>query len=333
MSFAKTMTARLAGVGSAVLALACGASGDELVSDCTNGACIFDSGVDRSKDDSPVSPPFDDAPPDVELTRSPLCGSAGCFPGNLSACGPPPAVDGSYYPPVQQQVDAGEEGNAADAEQRDGSSEASDASTDGPDAGSGTSDASKPPQSCYIKRSEADGGVVTTCAPVGPGTAGADCVDSSECGALLACVAVRQRAKCHLVSCGLPISCPPGTYYQTTPLVVDGQPAFAVPVCLPPDNCTLLALSTCPMNEVCAVVGSEGETSCIQPGTAKVGEWCDDANRCDVGLLCSKLTNKCLKICHIGSNSECSAGGTCQGGIRSVPMGFGICVGQDPDGG
>ena len=83
------------------------------------------------------------------------------------------------------------------------------------------------------------------------------------------------------------------------------------------------------------MVGSEGDTTCMEPGSAKVGEPCDEANRCADGLLCSRFANQCVKICHVGpvdsGTSDCPTG-TCQGGNLSLPDGFGICVGQT-DGG
>jgi hypothetical protein len=126
-----------------------------------------------------------------------------------------------------------------------------------------------------------------------------------------------------------------GTYYQEALLRVNGatRSDLAVPVCLPTDNCTLLASpNPCPAGKVCAVVGSEGETTCLEPGSAKVNEPCDETSRCSEGLLCSKFSNQCVKICHVDAGPIDCPTGTCQGGNRSLPDGFGICVGQT-DGG
>jgi hypothetical protein len=194
----------------------------------------------------------------------------------------------------------------------------------------GTSDEPRIVQSCYIKPGAT--GVVTECAPIGAALIGSACNDSHECDALLACVEVDQRAVCRPVSCGLPPTCLKDTYYEEAPLRVNGvtRRDINVPVCLPVDRCTLLAQpNPCPSGKVCAVVGSERETTCIEPGSKKVGETCDDTSRCAEGLLCSKFSNQCVKICHVGlvdSGSECPTG-TCQGGNRSLPDGFGICVG------
>ena len=197
----------------------------------------------------------------------------------------------------------------------------------------GTSDEPRIVQSCYIR--PASTGVVTECAPVGPGALGSACNDSRDCGALLACIEVDQRAVCRAVSCALPAVCPRGTYYQEAPLRVNGatRADIAVPVCLPVDNCTLLTQpSPCPFGKVCAVVGSEGETTCLEPGAGKVGELCDETSRCAEGLLCSRFSNQCVKICRIDAMPPDCPTGTCQGGNASLPDGFGICVGQT-DGG
>jgi hypothetical protein len=105
-----------------------------------------------------------------------------------------------------------------------------------------------------------------------------------------------------------------------------------VPACLPTDNCTLLEPENhCPSGKVCAVVGSDGDTTCLVPGSAKMGETCSETNACAEGLLCSKFSNQCVQICHVGAGdsgtSECTVG-ACQGGNGSLPDGFGICVGQ-----
>ena len=204
-----------------------------------------------------------------------------------------------------------------------------------PDARDGMSEEPKIVQGCYIK--PAGNGVVTECAPVGPGAEGSACNDSRECGVQLACVEVDQKSACRRITCFLPPDCLKGTYYQEAPLRANGttRSDIKVPACLPTDNCTLLGpQDQCPSGKVCAVVGSNGDTTCRVPGSVKVGEACDETNTCAEGLLCSKFSNQCAQICHVGdvdSGVDCPTG-TCQGGNRSLPEGFGICVGQT-DGG
>jgi hypothetical protein len=204
-----------------------------------------------------------------------------------------------------------------------------------PDSRDGMSEEPKIVQGCYIK--PVGNGVVTECAPVGPGAEGSACNDSRDCGVQLACVDVDQKSACRRITCFLPPDCLKGTYYQEAPLRANGMTLsdIMVPACLPTDNCTLLGpQDQCPSGKVCAVVGSNGDTTCRVPGSVKVGEACDETNTCAEGLLCSKFSNQCAKICHVGdldSGVTCATG-TCQGGNRSLPEGFGICVGQT-DGG
>jgi len=213
----------------------------------------------------------------------------------------------------------------------DASADSGGSRPDSPSDG-GVSEEPKIVQGCYIK--PAATGVVTECAPVGPGAEGSACNDSRECGAQLACVEVDQKSACRRITCFLPPDCLKGTYYQEAPLRANGttRSDLKVPACLPTDNCTLLGpAEQCPSGKVCAVVGSDGDTTCRVPGTVKVGEACDETNTCAEGLLCSKFSNQCAKICHVGDvdsgNVDCPTG-TCQGGNRSLPEGFGICVGQ-----
>jgi hypothetical protein len=365
---------------------------------CRGPECYTDGSVDGSRRDAP-SPP-DGVVADSGPSRSPLCGTTGCFPGNWNACGPAAFPDAAFLAwsapddaadstdvlvadaALDAATDSGDAPSTPDAGTdvcRDGTHDASsppdvlvdttvpidatadavsepspDATEDTADAPPPTVDASTPPdaggqgdatvdmgtsdeprilQGCYIKPAAA--GVVTECAPVGPGVDGSACNDSRECGALLACVEVDQRAACRPVSCGLPPLCLKGTYYEEAPLRAMGATRrdLNVPVCLPADNCTLLVQpSPCPAGKVCAVVGNEGETTCTEPGSASLGEACDETGRCAEGLLCSRFSNQCVKICHVDRLGECT-NGTCQGGNRSLPDGFGICVGQTPAGG
>jgi hypothetical protein len=399
-SFAKTTGAHFVAAWLAAVAMACD-SPDVFDIGCRDlPVCPGDASPDAPRRDTPLPP--DGVVTDSGPSRSLLCGTTGCFPGNWYACGQMPMPDAASFALHMQddasndvapdaQPDATEDGGDAtgtpdatpdrcEDTSHDGSSVdvsidtstpdappedvaiepdvAEDAPQDTavdsappidvggtPDGGSrpdaaidvardmGTSDAPRIVQSCYIK--PAATGVVTECAPVGPGAEGSNCNDSHDCGALLACVEVDQRAVCRAVSCALPAVCLRGTYYQEAPLRVNGATRrdLNIPVCLPADNCTLLVQpSPCAPGKVCAVVGSEGETTCMEPGSAKVGELCDETSRCAEGLLCSRFSNQCVKICHIDAGPQDCPTGTCQGGSGSLPDGFGICVGQT-DGG
>jgi hypothetical protein len=170
----------------------------------------------------------------------------------------------------------------------------------------GSSDEPKIVQGCYI-RPAVTGGVLTEGAPLGLGEEGVACNDSRDCGGLMACVEVDQKAVCRFVYCQLPPECLKGRYYQEAPLRANSvtRRDLNVPICLPVDNCVLLASpKSCPAGKVCAVVGSDGDTTCMQPGPKKVGEQCDETSRCEEGLLCSRFVNQCVKICHVEAPSD-----------------------------
>jgi hypothetical protein len=264
--------------------------------DATKDTCHGDRADDAAEPDVSEDAPEPDATEDTAAEPEP-----DVIPDTTE---PPPTADAS-------SMDSG--GDRRDA-------------TDG-----GVSEEPKIVQGCYLK--PATIGVVTECAPVGPGAEGSACSDSHECGPQLACVEVDQQAACRRITCFLPPDCLKGTYYQEAPLRVNGRTRFDlnVPACLPTDNCTLLdPVNHCPSGKVCTVVGNDGDTTCLVPGSAKVGEGCE-TSACAEGLLCSKFSNQCVKICHVGSadsgSSECPSS-TCQGGNRSLPDGFGICIGQ-----
>jgi hypothetical protein len=256
-----------------------------------------------------------------------------------------PSDAAGFYDPFAD-ADAGE-GAAFDSAQSDGSSEASieasmsEAASDSSSISDapgdvGSTDEPRVSQSCYIQRAEAGTGVTTQCGPVGSVAEGGACADSSDCVALNACVEIDGRGVCRPVSCALPIICPPGSFYQEEPLRIGGaSTGLNVPVCLPNDHCTPLSEpNPCTQpGEVCAVVGSQGETSCIKPGPGKQGDDCDETptKRCGKGLLCSKFNNQCVRLCHVSADVNECVGGTCQGGNKSIPEGFGICVGEISD--
>jgi hypothetical protein len=338
-------------LGGVVAALpGCSASND--VASCTSKSCpgypLDEAGAQpiESSTTFDIATPVDDSGP----TRSLLCGTTGCFPGNRSACGVNPSDAAGYDIPASDANDGASE--AADAAPSDVAHDAQDGtlteitdgavSTDGSEPfdaplDMGSTDEPRVSQSCYILPAEAGPGVVTQCAPVGQVGEGGACEDSSDCIGLYGCVDVGDDDKgvCRAVSCALPIICPPGFFYRRASLRVNGATRgnLQVPVCVPNERCTPLSTPnpcTKPLEE-CAVVGSQGETGCVIPGPRKQGETCDEDDRCAHGLLCSKFNNQCVRLCHVAADvSEC-AGGSCQGGNQSIPDGFGICVGEIPD--
>lgn len=319
-----------------VAAASCGATGDGLGADCSNGACepiIQDASLDGGAFiDSAASPP--DAGSDgseIARARSALCAVSGCFPG--LSCTAPPSDDAATL-----QLDSPDGGDEGDDDAEDSASPAA------PDAGAVASDASLGgggddalgpildasfadvalasdargnsdaltaaeasqsdtptiTQSCYVAPSSS--GPVAVCATAGTGAAESACQDSRDCAVGLACVQVDGVGKCELLSCGLPPSCTPlgMLFYQLEPLISGGTiyPSMLVPVCVPIMPCNLLETpSVCVGGKVCAVVGSMGETSCVTPGSAKRDQYCDEITPCAEGLVCAMRPDKTQNRC------------------------------------
>jgi hypothetical protein len=321
----------------------CSASDSGLAS-CTSRSCDGYSQTGGNaiipKETGPTNetaPPADSGP-----SRNPLCGTIGCFPGFRNACGVNPTdaagFDYTFSDGGDSAASDSPESSSSDATADVSISEAStdEASTSDAPSDAGSTDEPRVSQSCYIGRGDAGPGVTTQCAPVGSVPEGGECQDSSDCVELNACVEVARKGVCRPVSCALPIICRPGTYYREVTLRIGGMSSnLSVPVCLPNDHCIpLTEPSPCsePL-EVCAVVGSQGETACIVPGPGKQGDDCDERTNkgCAKGLLCSKFNNQCVRLCHVSADVNECVGGICQGGNKSIPEGFGICVGEIPD--
>jgi hypothetical protein len=155
---------------------------------------------------------------------------------------------------------------------------------------------------------------------------------ATVCGPSVACDAATQVApgQCRQLYCALPVACPASTYYQELPLRVAGETSvYKIPVCLTVDGCNMLSATPCSGGRVCTIVG-DNATTCLLPGDSQRDQLCDNQNRCAAGLVCSKSTNTCLKLCRTDSN-DCP-GGTCQGGSAAFPTGIGVCLGDTPDG-
>ena len=192
------------------------------------------------------------------------------------------------------------------------------------------SDEEEPARGCYIEIDQsAANALVSKCEIAGAAGEGGACDDSRECAPGLGCIDAGTKGICRQLFCTLPVACPASTYYQELPLRMAGAvSAHKVPVCMPADGCSLLDTNSCSGANVCTIVG-DNATTCQLPGTAGRGEACSDVERCAEGLVCSKLTMKCLKLCRTGG-SDCP-GGACQGGSASFPEGIGVCVGDTGD--
>jgi hypothetical protein len=94
---------------------------------------------------------------------------------------------------------------------------------------------------------------------------------------------------------------------------------------MPISECALFG--KCPTNQTCAVVKDDGTTSCVDVGTANVGEPCDEVH-CAEGLTClgNEGSRTCFQLCHVDSTTECPSDTTCTGSAQLFkdPQ-FGIC--------
>ncbi|MET0591338.1 MAG: hypothetical protein ABW133_01475, partial [Polyangiaceae bacterium] len=286
--------------------------GGDASSDATNA----DAQSDSSSSDAHRDSCRDDAHGDGASPPSDASVDAGTV--DASTPDSPPVDDGSS-PPLDASEDSAPPTEDASVPPDSGRNDAR------PDLGT---EEPRIAQSCYISPARTTG-VTTDCAPVGARAPGSPCNDSHECGALLACVEADGKATCEYVSCSTP-TCLKRSYYREVPLRANGvtRSDLPIPVCYPTDNCVLLSPGQCPEGKVCAVIGTLGDTTCVEPGSAMAGESCDDAHACAEGLLCSKAIGQCVKICRDDPDSHDCPNGLCQAGNLSLPSGFGICVGQ-----
>jgi hypothetical protein len=258
-------------------------------------------------------------PPYLMGSYAYLCGgdTASCVPGN-GICG---VIDPGTN-------DGGIGGSAPGA----GSSSANSSSASGAggaggnpgDLGTSTgaggdSDAGVP-AALTCKLAPISGEAVAGCTPVGDFAAGDPCQTAADCGVGLACVATPSGGICRPYCCGQVEACPVDTYCAPTPMA---EAAVKIPVCLPAKMCKPLDDSTCTDGQTCTIVRDDGTTSCVDPGDGSRGDACP----CAAGQVCSKITNTCLKLCHIGNDAADCGAGSCQGGVMGYPDGIGICVG------
>lgn len=192
----------------------------------------------------------------------------------------------------------------------------------------------------------ADNGLpIRRCVKAGTGGTGAPCSASGDCQAGLACVGIQGAGQCRPYCCESTTQCvssdqPDGhtvVYCGERPLL-DGTAntgSLMVPVCVPADGCLLdqpypctTSNCTCPTGTACTVVG-DGATSCVVPGTGKLGDPCPYPSACAWGYYCSQSTQTCVKICKTSTMDTTCSPGVCQA-TAGFPDGFGLCVGLSP---
>jgi hypothetical protein len=170
-----------------------------------------------------------------------------------------------------------------------------------------------------------NGKVTAQCVEAGTFNAGDACENAAHCSATLGCVNTMSGGTsggiCRPYCCDDVELCPRDSY--CAPLRM-AEAALKIPVCTPVKKCKVLDDSTCDNGQVCTIVRNDGTTSCVDPGTGTRDEACP----CASGHVCSKITNTCRKLCHLGNDAtDCEGGGTCQGGVMGYPEGIGTCTG------
>ena len=84
-------------------------------------------------------------------------------------------------------------------------------------------------------------------------------------------------------------------------------------MCTAVRSCKLLVANVCDPGTTCAIVNDNGTTSCVEIGSAKVNEECNDRH-CAEGLTCLGHTEdrKCYELCRKGTTT-CPSGQSCKG--------------------
>lgn len=264
-----------------------------------------------------------------------LCGSGACDPDAARSCqdyGEDPTIADAGFDAVAPLRDAGRE-NA-----KDGSSclrAMCDAALGDADSADAVSPSDSPAMGSFGCQVTLDKGKVgRECRPAGSGSAGAPCFGSSDCQAGFACVGEINMGQCFPYCCEGQDSCMHGTICLPRPLQGEGTSALIVPVCTPPDECSLdepfpcqeseAFDCVCGPNAACTVVG-DGTTSCLPPGSGEAGDSCP----CAHNYICSQGTGTCLALCNLRASVDPCGVGRCQ--VASFfPNGWGVCVGALP---
>jgi hypothetical protein len=227
------------------------------------------------------------------------------------------------------RLDAGADGGADSSAPLDGNGDSDATTTPTPDAvadasrdafGSGTT------RACRVVKE--GNKATTTCGLAGVTGLEETCVVDADCRPGLACVGT-IIPRCLPYCCGATPELDPcrasGRY--CAPLARAQDQFQKVPVCLLPDDCTLLSESTeeCQTGTTCTVVTKFGDTSCVPIGKGLDLSCCEESSDCGRNYACLGAAGArvCRKLCHEGHDEECTLG-TCQK-VSSIPAGFGLC--------
>ncbi len=323
----------------AVLVESCMAGRDEAASGspgpCSGGRC--DASVDAAPDHTLEVGTLDQLPPADGSSFNPLCGQ-GCDPDDTRACGDA----GAGSPSLEGADDAALDASSGDA------ADAPSLPETGPTDSGIRRDTGATVYGCQVRR--AGSGRAASCGLAGSGRENAPCVSSADCAPGWACVGDAKAALCRPYCCNGSgsgdgsdrdsggSSCAHGDYCAVRSLRDDADSAdpLLVPVCVPAEKCLLSepypcpsnAVCTCPAGTACTVVRSDGTTGCLEPGRGVQGEPCSEGARCAAGHLCSRGTDRCVKLCMTTGTDSACGGGICQSGGPALPTDWGVCVGM-----
>jgi hypothetical protein len=204
------------------------------------------------------------------------------------------------------------------------------------DPTSGVKDSNgKAPLSCQLV--SVKGSVTAGCAPSGPGVEGSVCTSARDCAAGFGCVGGVGAGQCLPYCCSGDDACGENRYCDLRPMrsleFDDSTSAPRVPVCVAAEQCSLEVVTdgqpdarvdgpaSCPNGSACTIVRAN-TTACRSTGMGEENDACP----CGGGFFCSKVTNKCLKLCNTTDPNSCG-NRECQPGPSGFPEGWGLCVG------
>ena len=92
------------------------------------------------------------------------------------------------------------------------------------------------------------------------------------------------------------------------------HPEFSVPPDpIRDDACELIDDTVCASDLACYFAGPKGETQCVPPGTAGIGDACEISSDCVPGAGCHGTPKLCYELCEVLPTDEMS---TCPSGLR-----------------
>lgn len=184
------------------------------------------------------------------------------------------------------------------------------------DAGADSSDAgAAAPLACRVGFDTTLAAPAPACVRAGYGHDGDACQTGADCAAGFECVGAGECRHycCEESTCD---AFAKDTFCDVQAMKAPPVAGANVPACMPVRSCKLLMPGYCADGETCAVVRpSDGTTSCVAIGPAKVGDNCDETH-CGDGLVCLGTvgSRSCFQLCRTSVSSDCPSGQTCKSG-------------------